>query len=279
MFKLAVESGRPRFAPHVPMLEENNAGQGFVDHGVFLKVRERLPAYLKDPITFLYLSGWRLGEMRTLEWRDVDLAGRVVRLRPEISKNKDGRVLPLSGDLLTIVERAKDQRTLDCPYVFHLNGQQVGDFKRSWASACKGAHVGKVLVHDLRRTAVRNMVRAGIPDRISMALSGHKSRSVFDRYNIVQRGRPCRCCCAASAGSSRRSAASREGDSDNRFSERLISVAPSSLTPESITSDLRPAQFQEAPRRLLLSWSTAIIRSCAVRRGQYYSRRVPSERV
>jgi integrase len=181
MFKLAVECGRLRFAPHIPMLEENNARQGFVDHGVFLNVREHLPAYLKDPITFLYLSGWRLGEMKGLEWRDVDLAGTVVRLRPELSKNKDGRVLPLSGELLEIVERAKAQRRLDCSYVFHLDGEQVGDFKRSWATACKKAGVGKVLVHDLRRTAVRNMVRAGIPDRIAMALSGHKTGSVFDR--------------------------------------------------------------------------------------------------
>src|SRR5262249_7373052 len=107
MFKLAVESGRLRFTPHVPMLEENNARQGFVDHSVFLKLREHLPAYLKDPTTFLYLSGRRLGEMKQLEWRDVDLGGMVVRLRPEISKNKDGRVLPLSGELLEIVERAR----------------------------------------------------------------------------------------------------------------------------------------------------------------------------
>jgi integrase len=185
MFKLAVESGKLRFSPHIPMLAENNARQGFVDHGAFLALREHLLEYVKDPITFLYLSGWRLGEMKALEWRDVDLAGRVVRLRPEISKNKDGRVLPLSGELLELVERAGAKRRLDCPYVFHLDGEPVGDFKRSWATACKAAGVGKILVHDLRRTAVRNMVRAGIPDRVAMTLSGHKTRSVFDRYNIV----------------------------------------------------------------------------------------------
>jgi integrase len=185
MFKLAVESGKLRFAPHIPMLAENNARQGFVDHGVFLALREHLPAYLKDPITFLYLSGWRLGEMKALEWRDADLAGKVVRLRPEISKNKDGRILPLSGELLELIERASTRRRLDCPYLFHLDGEPVGDFKRSWATACKAAGVGKILVHDLRRTAVRNMVRAGIPDRVAMTLSGHKTRSVFDRYNIV----------------------------------------------------------------------------------------------
>ena len=115
MFKLAVESGRLRFAPHVPMLEENNARQGFVDHSVFLTVLEHLPACLKDPTTFLYLSGWRLGEMKQLEWRDIDLGGMVVRLRPEISKNKDGRVLPLSGELLEIVERARARRRLHFP--------------------------------------------------------------------------------------------------------------------------------------------------------------------
>jgi integrase len=185
MFKLALESGRLRFAPYIQLLEENNARQGFVDHGVFLALRDHLPVYLKDPITFLYLSGWRLGEMRALEWRDVDLAGKVVRLRPAISKNKDGRVLPLSGELLEIVERAQDERRLDCPNVFHLEGQPVGDFKRSWATACRASGVGKVLVHDLRRTAVRNMIRAGIPDRVAMSLSGHKTRNVFDRYNIV----------------------------------------------------------------------------------------------
>jgi integrase len=101
------------------------------------------------------------------------------RLRPEISKNKDARVLPLSDELLEIIERAKAQRRLDCSYVFHLDGRQLRDFKRSWASAWKRAGVGKVLVHDLRRTAVRNMVRAGIPDRIAMALSAHKRRVTF----------------------------------------------------------------------------------------------------
>jgi integrase len=188
MFRLAVESGKLRFTPHIPMLGENNARQGFVDHGVFLALREHLPTYLKGPITFLYLSGWRLGEMKALEWRDVELTGNVVRLRPEVSKNKDGRLLPLSGELLEIVERAKAQRRLNCPYVFHLHGEQVGDFKRSWATACKKPGVGKVLVHDLRRTAVRNMVRAGIPDRIAMALSGQKTRRRVRSLQHRQRG-------------------------------------------------------------------------------------------
>jgi integrase len=117
MFRLAFESGRLRFVPHVPMLEENNARQGFVDHA---QLREHLPNYLEDRTAFLYLSGWRLGEMKELEWRDVDLAGRVVRLRSEISTNNDDRVLLLSGELLEIVERAKSYCRLDCPYLFQI---------------------------------------------------------------------------------------------------------------------------------------------------------------
>ena len=185
MFTLAKQDGRLTGVPYIPTLEENNARQGFIDHGAFIALREKLPEYLRDPITFLYLSGWRLGEMKALEWRDVDLAGKVVHLRPEISKNKDGRILPLSGELFEITDRAHANRRLRCPFVFHRDAEPIGDFRKAWSKACKAAGLAPVLVHDLRRTAVRNMVRAGIPDRVAMTLSGHKTRSIFDRYNIV----------------------------------------------------------------------------------------------
>jgi len=185
MFSLAVEDGRLSHSPYIPTLEEDNARQGFVDHGAFVSLRANLSEYLRDPITFLYLSGWRLGEMKALEWRDVDLAGNVVHLRAEISKNKDGRLLPLSGELLEIMDRAQAKRRPGCPFVFHRNGEPIGDFRKAWSTACKAAGLHPILVHDLRRTAVRNMVRAGIGDRVAMTLSGHKTRSIFDRYNIV----------------------------------------------------------------------------------------------
>ena len=204
MFALTIQAGRLSTRPHVPMLEEHNARQGFVDHGSFLALRDALPATLRDPVAFLYFSGWRVGEMRTLEWRDVDRQGGVVRLRPELSKNKDGRVLPLSGELLDVIERAAQARRLDCMRVFHIGGQPIGSFRKSWQRACVTAGLGALVPtakltpkgrptlaykgltpHDLRRSAVRNMVRAGIPERVCMALSGHKTRAIFDRYNLV----------------------------------------------------------------------------------------------
>jgi integrase len=185
MFSLMVQAGKLSSKPYIPLLEENNARQGFLDHGSFLALQAVIPEHLRDPITFLYLSGWRVSEMRQLEWRDVDLRGKVLRLRPEISKNKDGRILPLRGELLDVLERAAERRRLDCTFVFHVDGQPIGQFRKSWKTACKSVGLSGLIPHDLRRTAVRNMVRAGIPERVAMSLSGHKTRAIFDRYNIV----------------------------------------------------------------------------------------------
>jgi integrase len=143
--------------------------------------------------------GWRKGEILGLEWRDVDRDAGVVRLRPELSKNYDGRVLPLSERLRKMIKRRWKARSLKCPRVFQKDEHPIGDWRKTWTRSCVAAGLFRVLnlgeknerkvplklFHDLRRTVVRNLVRAGVPERVAMTITGHKTRSVFDRYNIV----------------------------------------------------------------------------------------------
>jgi integrase len=185
MFRLAVQAGSLNFAPYIQMLEENNAREGFVGHAEFVSLLGALPEYLKDPIRFLYLSGWRVGEMRSLEWRDVNLPNAVIRLRPNNSKNKQGRSLPIECEMEEIILRAKSKRSIACTFVFHNAGKPVGDFRKAWRSACRAAGLSGIIVHDLRRSAIRNMIRAGIPQSIATKMSGHKTTSTFNRYDIV----------------------------------------------------------------------------------------------
>jgi integrase len=176
--------------PYIPMLEENNIRKGFFEHAEFLALRNELPDYLKGFVTFAYKTGWRLSEITGLTWGLVDLDNGIVRLEPGETKNDDGRTVYIDEELQEIFQNQwgnrKRSRKLT-PYVFpNMDGTgHISDFRGSWNKACKDAKIGKRLFHDFRRTAVRNMVRAGIPERVAMMISGHKTRSVFDRYNIV----------------------------------------------------------------------------------------------
>jgi integrase len=182
-FRLAADAGRVAAVPRIKLLEENNAREGFVEHAQFLAIRDALPAHLKDPVSFLYHSGWRVNEMRTLEWRDV--FGEAIVLRRERSKSKKPRTLPLKGELAGIIERAEGARRPDCRFVFHVDGQPLGSFRKSWATACTKAGAAGLLVHDLRRSAVRNLIRAGVSQSVAMRVTGHRTADVFRRYDIT----------------------------------------------------------------------------------------------
>jgi integrase len=193
-FRLGVDRQRISAALRIRKLsEKGNARQGFFEKVDFEKMVRHLTHYLKSFVKFGYYSGWRRGEIRSLRWTDVDLAARVIRLRAENCKTREGRLLALEGELWTVIAEqhgAREFENLDktigvSTYVFHLNGEPIGDIRKSWDAACKQANVEGKIFHDLRRTAIRNMIRAGVPERVAMAISGHRTRAVFDRYNIV----------------------------------------------------------------------------------------------
>lgn len=205
-FRLALGRGKVTAIPSIRHLPEKNVREGFFERPEFEAVLAALPEELRDLTLFAYLTGWRRGEILTLRWTDVDLDGGAIRLRPDNAKTGRGRTVMLDPTLRALMGRRQQARLLErggvvtvADLVFHRDGAPIGDFRRAWASACVAARLYHVerdangterkvhdrLFHDLRRTAIRNMVRAGVPERVAMEISGHRTRAVFDRYNIV----------------------------------------------------------------------------------------------
>ena len=126
----------------------------------------------------------------------MDLKQGILCLDPGETKNGEARTVYLDEELQKEIRFLHSRRHLGCPHVFHRNGAPVRDIRDAWEAACKAIGLWSIdekksrmgptrIFHDFRRTAVRNMVRSGIPERVAMEISGHKTRSVFDRYHIV----------------------------------------------------------------------------------------------
>ena len=148
---------------------------------------------MRPPLTFAFYTGWRVrSEILSLAWDRVDLEAQAVRLYRGSTKNKDGRLVRLPQVLMAILEAQwQEHRHLfpTCDWVFHRQGEPIKPFYKTWNRACAEAGIAtKRIPHNFRRTAVRNLVRAGVPERVAMAVTGFKTRSVFERYNIVSEG-------------------------------------------------------------------------------------------
>jgi len=184
MFNLAVQDRKLRDVPHVPMLKEAPPRKGFLEHADYQKLRQELPEHLRPILAVGYFTGMRLGEIRDLRWSNVSLDDAEIRLDPGTTKNDEPRTISLVTELLEMLKIAREKGP-DAEFVFTCDGQRVGSFYKAWKSACKRAGLAGLLFHDLRRTGLRNLVRAQVPERVAMKISGHKTRAVFERYNIV----------------------------------------------------------------------------------------------
>ena len=194
-------------APAIEMLAENNVRKGFFERAEFENIVKHLPAELAAVLRFGYVTGWRIrSEVLSLQWRHVDWTNRTVRLEVGETKNDDGRVFNFTSELEEVL-KAQDGYTRAvqreqgrvCPWVFHRAGAPIKSYYKAWRTACLKAGLAtrdqktkriatQRIPHDFRRTAVRNLVNAGVPEKVAMQMTGHKTRSVFDRYHIVSPG-------------------------------------------------------------------------------------------
>lgn len=202
IFSLAIEQNFLAMRPTIKLLPESLPRSGFFEREQIDSVLKHLPAEIRPVIRFGYLTGWRVAdEVLPLEWRNVDLGAGEVRLDPGTSKNKSGRLIHMSAELRQVLEAqwAEHERLKKAgvivPQVFFREvaegrgGEKkpkvITSFNKAWKLACRLAGCPGKIPHDLRRTAVRNFVRAGIPQSVAMELTGHKTASVFARYNIT----------------------------------------------------------------------------------------------
>jgi integrase len=185
-------------------LKEAAPRQGFFEREQYEAVHRRLRPDLQVAAGLAFTFGWRMqGEVLTLERRQLDLEADTLRLDPGMTKNDDGRVVYLPPDLRTqLAAQLERVRSLErktervIPFLFphatngrrYRAGERIRDFKRAWVTAYRTAGVPGMLRHDFRRTAVRNLVNAGVAERVAMTVTGHKTRAVFDRYHIVSPG-------------------------------------------------------------------------------------------
>jgi integrase len=188
MFRLALQDGLIAAMPHIPMPAEGTPRRGFFEVEELERLLPHLPGWLRPPIAFAYHSGWRIkSEIFSLRWRQVDLVNGTVRLDPGSTKSGEGRVICLWDEPRALIETQwREHRDLfpECDFVFHRYGHQIRQPLESWRKACKAAGLDGKLMHDFRRTAARNLLRAGIDESTAMQILGHETAEIFRRYAI-----------------------------------------------------------------------------------------------
>ena len=195
MLKIAKRDKKIHDVPFIEFQKEPSARTDFLEREKFEELIETLPSHLRPLITLLYYCGTRIGEALQIGWAQVNLNTRLIRLEPEQTKTDEARVLPLPSVLVAMLCEMKPEKSASTGKVF--DGTNL---RKEWMDACAACGLGRKIevpgkkydpryegltLHDLRRSAVRNLINAGVRERVAMQITGHKTRSVFDRYHIV----------------------------------------------------------------------------------------------
>jgi integrase len=196
MLRLGEIAGKVAHRPILSMLREHNTRTGFFEEPEFRAVVKHLPEDLRALFEVAYLTGWRVkSELLTRQWAHVDFRNGWLRLEPGETKNDEGRMFPLTPMLRAVLERQRErtealQRSTGeiYPAVFHREGRPIKSFRRAWLTACRRAGLTGRIPHDFRRTAVRNLERAGVPRSTAMKMVGHKTETIYRRYAIADEG-------------------------------------------------------------------------------------------
>jgi integrase len=199
-FNLAVENGKLSVAPFIGLPAGYDVPrQGFLEPAQFRALMSHMPEHLGPLVCLAFFTGMRRGELLSLKWSQVDLVEGTIRLAATDTKTRTARTIPVAAEPLAMLRVSKvlrDQRDPTCDAVFYRTRRPnvdghggplaaLGDFRRDWTDACEKAGLPELIFHDLRRSGVRQLIRSGVDEHTAMAISGHKTRSVFQRYNIV----------------------------------------------------------------------------------------------
>jgi integrase len=195
ILRTSFNNGRKRtppkvhIVPYFPMVQENNVRQGFLTDEQYTKLRDALPGELRPLFVTGYMVGGRKSELLACEWDWVDFDKGEIAIPAHVTKTDEGKTVPIiPGDMQKLLLKAKQERDLDYPdsrWVFSRTGKRITDFRSGWSIATKAAGVPDLTFHDLRRTAVRNMRRSGVPQVVRMKITGHKTDAMERRYNIT----------------------------------------------------------------------------------------------
>ena len=185
-FYIAHRAGKVQRVPCFPHLKEAAPRTGFVEEAQYHKLSNNArELWLRSLLATAYTLGFRKSELLNLRVRQVDLLNRTIRLNAGETKSGEGRLVKLTTDVALLLQACISGKKGDDFVFTRADGKPILDFRERWATLTAAAGCRGLLFHDLRRSGVRNMVRRGIPEVVAMRISGHKTRAVFDRYNIV----------------------------------------------------------------------------------------------